>query len=140
MTIPLGIFRAHLGVEEADLLCQGMSTHKGPMIHNMDIWKGKTVITTDLHIITTKTNPDPLTQGIFTGNRETIPGGGTKRGSRGGRRALNKKKKGITADGIFNLSAVEFTEAEKVVLDMGLKFVPLKALNKFNTFIDVQKY
>ena len=42
--------------------------------------------------------------------------------------------------GIFNLSSAEFTNAEKVVLDKGLKFVPSRTLNKFNTFIDVQKF
>ena len=42
--------------------------------------------------------------------------------------------------GIFNLSSADFTHAEKIVLDKGLKFVPPKTLNKFDTFMDVQKF
>lgn len=35
---------------------------------------------------------------------------------------------------------MNFTEAERVVLDKGLKFVPPRRLNKFSTFIDIHKY
>lgn len=35
---------------------------------------------------------------------------------------------------------MNFTEAEKLVLDKGLKFVPPRKLNTFSTFIDIHKY
>lgn len=63
----------------------------------------------------------------------------TKRGSRRGCRA-RKEKKNINDKGIFNLSHATFSDAEKLILDKGLKYVPPKKLNKFSTIIDVQKF
>ena len=42
--------------------------------------------------------------------------------------------------GIFNLSGVDLTEDEIRVLDKGLKFAPVRNLNKFETYVSVQKY
>lgn len=63
----------------------------------------------------------------------------SKRGTRGGRRA-RKKKANLKDNGIFNLSKANLSEAELLVLEKGLKFIPPKRLNKFTTFIDIQKY
>lgn len=38
------------------------------------------------------------------------------------------------------MSGIELTKAEKTILNKGLKFVPHKPQNKFQTSIDVQKY
>lgn len=46
----------------------------------------------------------------------------------------------LNDNGIFNLSTATFNDSEKVVLNKGLKYVPAKQLNKFSTFIDIQKY
>lgn len=40
----------------------------------------------------------------------------------------------------MNISGVELTENEIRVLDKGLKFAPKKNLNKFNTYIDINKF
>lgn len=66
--------------------------------------------------------------------------GKTKRECRRGKWSRSIKQKEVTCEGIFNLSGIEFTKAEKIILNKGLKFVPYKPLNKFQTFIDVQKY
>ena len=61
-----------------------------------------------------------------------------KRGRRG--RGRTKKKKSGLNDGIFNLAGVEFSEPELEVLQQGLKFAPEKNIDKFEIFIDVEKY
>lgn len=61
-----------------------------------------------------------------------------KRGCRGGRKLHPKKEEDIS--GIINLSTKEISKEELSTLGKGLKFVPPRNLNKFQTFIDVQKY
>ena len=46
----------------------------------------------------------------------------------------------MSGAGVFNLSSAVLTDEEKHVLDKGLKYVPPRTLNKFSTFIDVQKF
>lgn len=46
----------------------------------------------------------------------------------------------IVCEGVFNLSGEELTRAEKLTLNQGLKYAPRKPLNKFQMFLDVQKY
>lgn len=61
-----------------------------------------------------------------------------KRGRRGGRG--KKKEKKQLNQGIFNLTGVEFSDQEMEVLRQGLKFAPDKDIEKFELFIDVEKY
>ena len=61
-----------------------------------------------------------------------------KRGSRGGTR--QKKTQGQLTDGIYNLAGVELSKAELTVLSQGMKFAPSKNINKFDVFVDVEKY
>lgn len=63
-----------------------------------------------------------------------------KRGVRGGRRLRIKKKKDVAGTGIFNPSMAILSDAEKHVLDRGLKFAPPRRLNKFETYMDVHKF
>lgn len=51
-----------------------------------------------------------------------------------------KKKKRVTGDSIYNLSTHVLSEEEKVILDKSSKSAPPKCLDKFQTFMDVQKY
>lgn len=46
----------------------------------------------------------------------------------------------ILGKGIYNLSNVQFTDDEMKILDLGLKFAPDKSLNKFETYINLQKF
>lgn len=59
------------------------------------------------------------------------------RGKRGGKQ---KKKKGVLGQGIFNLSDAVFTEDELKILDLGLKYAPEKGIDKFEVYIDLQKF
>lgn len=59
------------------------------------------------------------------------------RGSRGGR---HKKKEIIIGQGIFNVSGIEFTEAEIKFLDSGLKFAPDQPYKEFKAYIDLQRF
>lgn len=61
-----------------------------------------------------------------------------KRGSRGRRR--KKKKTGQLNTGIFNLSGVDLSEEELLVLSQGLKFAPSKNIDKFDVFVDIEKF
>lgn len=61
-----------------------------------------------------------------------------KRGRRAGRR--EQKKKIPVGAGIFNISGQELDKEELKVLDRGLKYAPVKNLNKFDTFIQIHKY
>lgn len=61
-----------------------------------------------------------------------------KRGRRGRRR--KKKEEKQLKSGLFNLTNLEFSESELEVLSQGLKFAPNKNINKFNLFIDIEKY
>lgn len=61
-----------------------------------------------------------------------------KRGCRAGTRI--QKEKRVIGEGVFNLSGKELTTEEMAVLDKGLKHAPIKNLNKFDTYIGIQKY
>lgn len=50
------------------------------------------------------------------------------------------RKEGDIGDRIFNLTDVPLTREELVVLDIGLKYAPVKNLDKFETYISIQKY
>lgn len=66
---------------------------------------------------------------------------GKRKQTRGRRRGKNKKKKmRILGKGIYNLSDVQFSKEELEVLDLGLKFAPDKPLDKFEVYIDLQKF
>lgn len=52
----------------------------------------------------------------------------------------SKKKSGLKDSSLFNLSTAVISSEEKNVLNHGLKFVPPRLLNKFETFIDSQKF
>lgn len=41
---------------------------------------------------------------------------------------------------IFNLTDISFTQEELLVLSEGLKFSPVKFLDKFETYIDLEKF
>lgn len=94
----------------------------------------------DLLIIITKTTLVPLSIRVFRdlwrNTRETKKEKRDPRGVEGPK----QKEKGLERVGIFNLGSVLLTDAEKLVLDKGLKFVPPKPLNKCTMFIDVQKF
>lgn len=60
------------------------------------------------------------------------------RGRRGGRK--KKKTKKLLGQGIFNLSHIQFTQEELEVLELGLKYAPDKPLDKFEAYIDLQKF
>lgn len=64
---------------------------------------------------------------IMVGKEET-----NKRKMRGGQRKRRRE--------FFNLSNVVFNEEEMNILDLGLKYAPDKNLNKFETYIDLQKF
>lgn len=61
-----------------------------------------------------------------------------KRGRRSGRRT--QKKQTSIGTGIYNLSDINFNKEEIRVLDKGLKYAPIKNLNKFDTYVHIQKY
>lgn len=61
-----------------------------------------------------------------------------KRGKRG--RGRKKKKTRQLNTGIFNLTGLNFSEEELKVLAQGLKFAPDKNVNKFELFVDIEKY
>lgn len=64
------------------------------------------------------------------------------RGKRRGRRINRTKEKedlGPTS-GVFNLSSKIVSTDELHVLNKGLKLAPKAKLNKFQTFIDIQKF
>lgn len=65
-----------------------------------------------------------------------------KRKQARGRRGGKKKKKAskLLGQGIFNLSNVQFTQDELGVLELGLKYAPDKPLDKFEAYIDLQKF
>lgn len=67
-------------------------------------------------------------------------GGKRRGGAREGGGNIYKKARGKGCEGIFNLRGVVLTDSEKFILSKGLIFAPKKPLNKFQTFIDVQKY
>uniref|UniRef100_A0A8C5QXH9 Uncharacterized protein n=1 Tax=Leptobrachium leishanense TaxID=445787 RepID=A0A8C5QXH9_9ANUR len=46
----------------------------------------------------------------------------------------------MTPRGIFNLSGKELTHGEIGLLNKGLKFVPERKMNSFNTYIDMQRF
>lgn len=46
----------------------------------------------------------------------------------------------MKGEGIFNLSGKPLTQEEIGVLDKGLKYAPVKNLDKFETYIQIQKY
>lgn len=48
--------------------------------------------------------------------------------------------KDVKGNSIFNLSKTTLTQEETFVLNKGLKCVPPKQMNRFNTFIDIHKY
>lgn len=77
---------------------------------------------------------------FFPGGTMSKKGNRAKRGTRGGRCLRSKKKAGVVDSGIFNLSKATLSAEEVNVLNHGLKFAPPHTLNKFNTFIDIQKY
>lgn len=60
------------------------------------------------------------------------------RGRRGGRQV--QKGKTPVGAGIYNLSGKPFNDDEIRVLDRGLKYAPTRNLNKFHTYINLQKY
>lgn len=62
----------------------------------------------------------------------------TKRGNRAGKRL--KKKKRTLGENVVNLSGIELTTEQLAVLDKGLKHAPVRNLNKFETYIGIQKY
>lgn len=41
---------------------------------------------------------------------------------------------------IYNLSGIEITITELLTLDKGLKYAPKRNLNKFEMYVDIQKY
>lgn len=52
-----------------------------------------------------------------------------------------QKKKRVVGEGVFNLSGKTLlTEEIAFFLDNGLKHAPMKNLNKFDTYIGIQKY
>lgn len=55
-------------------------------------------------------------------------------------RGQREKEKGNIGRGIFNLSRATFTEDEMRVLDLLLKYAPPKNMNKFEVYIDLQKF
>lgn len=61
-----------------------------------------------------------------------------KRGCRGGFKI--KKKKRTVGEGIYNISRIELTKAELTTLDKGLKYAPTRNFNKFEMYVDIQKY
>lgn len=63
-----------------------------------------------------------------------------KRGRRARRRIQQKKKKGKLGEGIFNISGKQLSREEILTLDKGIKFAPKRGLNKFETYIGVQKF
>lgn len=65
---------------------------------------------------------------------------GKKRQTRGKRGGRKKKKESVLGKGIYNLSSSAFTDEELKVMDLGLKFAPDKRLNKFEAYIDHQKF
>lgn len=64
------------------------------------------------------------------------------RGKRGGKRVKrgNEKENLGQLNGVFNLSSKELNKEELLVLNKGLKYVPKAKLNKFQTFVDIQKF
>lgn len=60
------------------------------------------------------------------------------RGKRGGKK--KKKAQKLLGKGIFNLTNVQFTQEELRVLELGLKYAPDKPFDKFEAFIDLQKF
>lgn len=56
---------------------------------------------------------------------------------RGRGRGKNKRKLG---EGLFNLTDITLTDQELYVLDQVLKFAPTKNMDKFETFVDLQKF
>lgn len=60
-----------------------------------------------------------------------------KRKCRGG---VKKRKARILGGGIFNLREAVFKEEELKVLDLGLKYAPDKDLDKFDAYIDLQRF
>lgn len=77
---------------------------------------------------------------VSLGTSSTTPRGNKKRRTRGCRGGKRQKKKRNLEGGIFNLSNVVFSENEHKVLELGLKFALDKNLNKFDVFIDFQKF
>lgn len=65
---------------------------------------------------------------------------GKKKWTRGKLGGKKKKKQRILGTGIFNLSDVSFSNDELKVLDLGLKFSPEKDADKFEVYIDLQKF
>lgn len=62
------------------------------------------------------------------------------RKQRGGGAFTPQKKENIGESGIINLSTKKLSREELATLSKGLKFAPPWNLNKFQIFIDIQKY
>lgn len=67
--------------------------------------------------------------------------GGEKkmRGRREGRRKI-KKDKILLGIGIYNISGTNLWDDGLRVLDKGLKFAPVRNFNKFQTYVNLQKF
>lgn len=62
-------------------------------------------------------------------------------GVRGGRRLRTTKKiQNVVGKVIFDLGTKVLTDSDTVVLDKGLKYVPPRILDKFQTYMDVHKF
>lgn len=57
-----------------------------------------------------------------------------------GRRIHSKNMEEIEEKGIFNLSKVQLTQEERILLEKDLKYFPPRNFNKFQTFVDVHKF
>lgn len=85
-------------------------------------------------------SPPPPPQIFFRGGSQTKRKGEKMRGSKGGRRSRAKKEKNLENKRVVNLSTIELSKPESSLLNKGLKFAPSRKLNKFEMFIDINKY
>uniref|UniRef100_A0A8C5WJC8 Reverse transcriptase domain-containing protein n=1 Tax=Leptobrachium leishanense TaxID=445787 RepID=A0A8C5WJC8_9ANUR len=63
-----------------------------------------------------------------------------RRGCRAGRRRTKRKEKVWTNGGIYNLTNKVLSAHQHRILQKGMKFAPTNKLDKFNMYIDIQKF
>lgn len=56
------------------------------------------------------------------------------------RKESSKKENTNRGEYIYNLSRIPLNSNEIKVIDKGLKFAPTNNLNKFETYVNIQKY